>query len=250
MMAEKGKRDGRTTLEEIFDFFKTPTLSSYEKALWMLYRAYDGGEGAWPGDDVLAAHMDKSVRSVQGYRARLLEAGFLHKKFRGPKPAIYRAVIPTKASQPLATLEAQSLAALCDARPKASQEASQVSVAPLYSLLNTGNTEKTPETAISEKRSRYSPEQLVVIDDAIVAFRSTRQTNRIADSVILGEFEWWAGHTPDSVVEGLRTYIEKGYATEGKAEKYARGIVRSSRPGGLGHSGRSGVTYDSLRSQS
>ena len=229
-MAEKGKRDGRTTLEEIFDFFKTPTLSSYEKALWMLYRAYDGGEGAWPGDDVLAAHMDKSVRSVQGYRARLLEAGFLHKKFRGPKPAIYRAVIPTKASQPLATLEAQSLAALCDARPKASQEASQVSVAPLYSLLNTGNTEKTPEEEISQKRFRYTSEQLRVIDEAVDAFRSTRTTNRIAASVVLAEFVWWESYTPECVVEGLRTYVEKSYATEGKAERYARGIVRSSRP--------------------
>ena len=52
------------------------------------------------------------------------------------------------------------------------------------------------------------------------------------------------------MVEGLRTYTEKSYAADGKAEKYARGIIRSSRPGGLGHSGRSGVTYDSLRSQS
>jgi len=96
--------------------------------------------------------------------------------------------------------------------------------------LNTGNTEKTPEEEISEKRLRYTSEQLAVIDDAIDAFRSTRKTNRIADSVILGEFEWWESYTPDCVVEGLRTYIEKSYATEGKAEKYARGIVRNSRP--------------------
>ncbi len=81
---------------------------------------------------------------------------------------------------------------------------------------------------ISEKRSRYSPEQLAVIDGAINAFRSTRKTNRIADGVILGEFTWWEGHTADSVVEGLRTYSEKGYAAEGKNERYARGIIRSS----------------------
>ena len=115
--------------------------------------------------------------------------------------------------------------------------------------MSTGSTEKTPKEKISEKRLRYTSEQLRVIDQAVDAFRSTRKTNRIADSVILAEFQWWEGHNPESVTEGLRTYVDKGYAGEGKPEKYARGIIRNNRPGGTGHPGRSGVTYDSLRSQ-
>ncbi len=92
---------------------------------------------------------------------------------------------------------------------------------------STGSTEKTPEEEILENRTRYSPEQLAVVDSAVAAFRSTRQTNRIADSVILQEFEWWANHEIPKVVAGLRIYVEKGYAAEGKDENYARGIIRN-----------------------
>ena len=80
---------------------------------------------------------------------------------------------------------------------------------------------------IGEKRSRYSPEQLIVIDGAIDALRSTRQTNRIADSIVLAEFCWWKRHPVNHVVEGLRTYVAKGCAGEGKKEQYARGIIRN-----------------------
>ena len=80
---------------------------------------------------------------------------------------------------------------------------------------------------IGEERSRYSPTQLWVIDEALDAFRSARRTNRMADSVVLAEFRWWSGHPVDHVVEGLRTYIAKGCADEGKKEQYARGIIRN-----------------------
>ena len=139
-MAKKEKQNGWTTLREIFEVFKGSTLSPDEKVLWMLYRAYDQGAGAWPGDDVLADHMQKGVRSVQRYRSRLLEGGFLLKEFRGPKPASYRAVSPSKASPPSATLEPESLATLGDANPKASPEASPDPAPPLYR--STVNTEK------------------------------------------------------------------------------------------------------------
>ena len=81
---------------------------------------------------------------------------------------------------------------------------------------------------ISEQRSRYSAEQLTTIDQAIDAFRSTRKRSRIADSVVLTEFRWWAKHPVDHVVEGLRIYVDKGCAAAGKRENYARGIIRNS----------------------
>ena len=115
--------------------------------------------------------------------------------------------------------------------------------------MSTGSTEKTPERAISEKCSCYTPDQLAVIDSAIADFRSTRKTGRIADSVILAEFVWWEGHDPDSVVAGLRTYSEKGYAADGKDEKYARGIIRRMGPADVAQANRSRVTYPSLREQ-
>ena len=103
-MEEKGKRDGRTTLREIFALFRSSKLSSEEKALWVLYRSYDSGDGAHPGDEVLAEHMGKSVRSVQTYRTQLIDRGFLTKQFRGRNPSIFRATVPSQAPQNPAVL--------------------------------------------------------------------------------------------------------------------------------------------------
>ena len=102
MMPEKAKPDGRTTLKEIFGVFRESTLSLGEKALWILYRSYDSGDGAHPGDEVLAMHMGKSIRSIQNYRTRLIERGFLTKEFRGRNVSIFRATIPAQAPQPTA----------------------------------------------------------------------------------------------------------------------------------------------------
>ena len=62
-MAEKVKQNGRTTLREVFAVMRTEELGPVEKVLWGLYRSYDSGNGAWPGDEVLAAHMGRKVRS-------------------------------------------------------------------------------------------------------------------------------------------------------------------------------------------
>ena len=127
-MEERGKPDGRSTLREIFAAMRTADLGAPEKVLWCLYRSYDGGAGAWPGDEALAAHMGKKVRSVESYRARLIDSGFLLKEFRGPKPAVYRAVLPQEAPQDLATLDAISPAESCDTKAEAPQEAPQEEV--------------------------------------------------------------------------------------------------------------------------
>lgn len=125
----QGRRSGRATLEDIFRVARAPELQPEEKVLWLIYRSYESpnGKGAYPGDELLAEHLDRSPRSVQSYRARLLEKGWLERELRGPRPARWRAVLPEKASQPTAK---QSLEAGCDPS-KASQEASQ-SASPEY----------------------------------------------------------------------------------------------------------------------
>ncbi len=97
-------RDGRATLRDVFEIMRDPHLTEHEGRLWALYRSYDTGEGAWPGDDVLAGHMGKKIRSVESYRAGLIQKGYLVGTFRGPPPAAYRAVIP-EAPQDLADLD-------------------------------------------------------------------------------------------------------------------------------------------------
>lgn len=89
-------RDGRASLKAIFTVARDPDLSAAEARLWMLIRSYEqpDGRGAYPGDEKLAAHMNCSERSVQRYRASLLEKGYLRREFRGSKPSYYWAELP------------------------------------------------------------------------------------------------------------------------------------------------------------
>lgn len=125
-MSRKTNGKGQETIVACFAIARDNVLTPEEKTLWMLYRSYDSGRGAWPSDEVLAGHMGKSKRSVQSYRASLLDQGFLEQRLRGPRTASYRAVIPRDedddASQPTAEHPAESsvenpesLAADCDA---------------------------------------------------------------------------------------------------------------------------------------
>lgn len=99
-MAKKGSR-GRETITAFNAVMKDETLSLGCKVLWALYRAFDfSGRGSWPGDETLARHMGKSVRSVQSYRAELLDRGFLEQTLRGPRPAVYRAVVAKRPRPP------------------------------------------------------------------------------------------------------------------------------------------------------
>ena len=201
---------------------------------------------------MLAGHMGKSVRSVQVYRTRLIKRGFLTKEFRGRNPSIFRTTIPAQAPKPTAVQTGGSTAVHCGTKPVVPQVVPQRTAPRPQTPLNrmsTGSTERTPERAISEKRSRYTPDQLAIIDSAIADFRSTRKTGRIADRVILAELVWWEGHDPDSVVTGRRTYSEKGYAADGKDEKYARGIIRRIRTTDVAQPNPSPVTYPSLQEQ-
>lgn len=94
-MGDSAGGDGRATLRDIFTLLRDAPLEPAEKVLWGLYRSYESADrGAFPGDELLAKHLGRSERSVQEYRATLLERGYLIKRFRGPKPALYRAVLP------------------------------------------------------------------------------------------------------------------------------------------------------------
>lgn len=86
----------------------------------------------------------------------------------------------------------------------------------------------SPAVEIEAHRARYTPAQLEIIDRALDAFRTTRKTGRIADSIVLHEFTYWERFPVGQVIGGLRVYLQKGYAQRGKDEKYARGIIRNT----------------------
>jgi hypothetical protein len=81
---------------------------------------------------------------------------------------------------------------------------------------------------ISELAKRYSDQE--TIDQAFQAISSTRKLNRIADTVKCSILKTWERHPAESVIAGIRTYLEKGYHGQGKDEKYLLGIIRNLKP--------------------
>ena len=73
---------------------------------------------------------------------------------------------------------------------------------------------------------RYSDIEL--INQCFNSISSTRKTNRISDSVKRNILQQWEKYPPDQVMAGIRIYLEKDYASEGKNEKYLLGIIRGN----------------------
>lgn len=91
-----GDGDPRPGWSAVQRVARDPSLSSDEMRLWVIYRTYLGKDGSWafPGDELVAEHMDCSPRTVRRYRASLLERGYLRQERRGSKPARYWPVVP------------------------------------------------------------------------------------------------------------------------------------------------------------
>lgn len=90
---------------------------------------------------------------------------------------------------------------------------------------------KTPEEILSEisgLEKRYLVPE--TINQAFQAISSTRKSNRIADTVKLAILQSWERYPVESIMAGIKTYLEKGYPDQGKDEKYLLGIIRNLKP--------------------
>ena len=85
----------------------------------------------------------------------------------------------------------------------------------------------------SELKNRYSDPSL--IDQAITAIASTRKSNRVSDRILLSQLEKWSRYPVKQVEAGIRTYLQKGYAEQGKREEYLLGIIRNNGNGSNHH---------------
>jgi len=83
---------------------------------------------------------------------------------------------------------------------------------------------------IQSMKNRYQDPDL--IDQAFEAIASTRKTGKVADSVLFRQLEAWGKYPARHVEAGIRIYLDKDYAAQGKNEKYLQGIIRneSQRP--------------------
>jgi len=80
---------------------------------------------------------------------------------------------------------------------------------------------------ISILERRYSDQE--TINQAFQAISSTRKSNQIADTVRLSILKAWERFPIESVLSGIRTYLEKEYGDQGRNEKYLLGIIRNSK---------------------
>lgn len=80
---------------------------------------------------------------------------------------------------------------------------------------------------IENLRNRYLEEQLKVIDEYFDILRRTRKNGKIADSVILKIYKEWEKFKPDTVIYGLKVYINNPKYHD-KKENYCYGIMRNA----------------------
>ena len=80
---------------------------------------------------------------------------------------------------------------------------------------------------ISNLKSRYNSK---LVDRVFQSLASTRKSGKVSDSTLLAQLEKWAAYPQTQVETAIRTYLEKGYAAEGKGEKYLMGIIRNGKP--------------------
>ena len=87
------------------------------------------------------------------------------------------------------------------------------------------NKEETP--AFFSLKERYKQQDL--INQVFDALRSTRKSNKIADSVLIAQLQKWEKYPVAQVEAGIKTYLEKDYAAEGRGENYLLGIIRNQK---------------------
>ena len=104
--------NGLETLKAIFDTSRGRDLTDAEFRLWVYYRSWQvrGRKvvGASRADSEIAADLGVHTRTVQRVRQRLMESGFLTQQLRGPKVALYWAVIPATDPTELSEVDSQT----------------------------------------------------------------------------------------------------------------------------------------------
>lgn len=192
--------------------------------------------------EALAGTVGKGVSSINKLRAVLARRGWLKVIQRGPKPPLLKAVVPREGFHSEETLGDKAFH--CDetqgakgfhrgCHPGETQDEPSLyrrSTDTESRADGPANPSPGPSGKMADALARYDLGQRATIDAAFSAFASTRATGRMADSVRLNQLRQWERYSPEQVVAGLETYLAKGYAEDGRAEAYALGIIRNTRP--------------------
>jgi hypothetical protein len=84
---------------------------------------------------------------------------------------------------------------------------------------------------ISHLEGRYQGHK-EIMNQAFQVISSTRKSKRIAETVKLSILQSWDRYPAEKVISGIRAYLSKDYAGQGKNEKYLLGIIRNIKDEG------------------
>lgn len=74
-------------------------------------------------------------------------------------------------------------------------------------------------------KNRYPDQNL--IDQVFNVIGSTRKCGKVSDSILHAQLLKWDRYPVDQVENGIRIYLDKNYAGEGKRENYLYAIIRN-----------------------
>jgi hypothetical protein len=90
---------------------------------------------------------------------------------------------------------------------------------------NKGHIKRESPPDFFELKKRYPDPSL--IDKCFAAIATTRKSGKVADSILLACLQKWDRYPAEQVEAGIKTYLEKDYAGQGRDEKYLLGIIRN-----------------------
>ncbi|MBI4869256.1 MAG: hypothetical protein HY816_20135 [Candidatus Wallbacteria bacterium] len=90
-----------------------------------------------------------------------------------------------------------------------------------------------PKKEFIDLMARYPEgESRGTVQQALKDFERTRRNGRMSAGLVLAFLRWCAAYPVDQVLGGLEVYLDKDCAGDGKAERYAQGIIRNWKPNG------------------
>lgn len=98
--------------------------------------------------------------------------------------------------------------------------------------------------SLSDLLKRYSETQQATIDEYWNMQRRSRQTGKIASSVIVKWMDKWSTYDAAVVIEGMSVHMDKA---AGKLEPYTHGIIRRVHKSGIDPTGNNGGTKAEYR---
>ena len=78
-------------------------------------------------------------------------------------------------------------------------------------------------------KKRYSDQKL--IERVFAAIATTRKHGKVKNSILLAQLQKWERYSVEQVEAGIRIYLEKDCAGDGKREDYLLGIIRKQPKG-------------------